>query len=62
MDEIELQAQLEKVHSVSYGWALNCCSRDRTEAKDVLQMAYLKVLQGRQPTRGSPRSRHGFSR
>ena len=52
MDETELQAQLEKIHNVSYGWALNCCSRDRTEAKDVLQMAYLKVLQGKAAYKG----------
>ena len=47
MDEIELRAQLEKHHAVSYGWALNCCSHNNTEAKDVLQQAYLKILQGR---------------
>jgi len=52
MDDIELQAQLEKLHSVSYGWAVNCFSRDRTEAKDVLQMAYLKVLQGKAVYKG----------
>jgi len=47
MDEIEIRAQLEKHHAVSYGWALNCCSHNNTEAKDVLQQAYLKILQGR---------------
>jgi RNA polymerase sigma-70 factor (ECF subfamily) len=47
MDEIELRAQLEKHHTASFGWALNCCSHNNTEAKDVLQMAYLKILQGR---------------
>ncbi|HBC87244.1 MAG TPA: RNA polymerase [Lentisphaeria bacterium] len=52
MDEIELRAQLEKHHSVCYGWALNCCSHDRTEAKDVLQMAYMKVLEGKASYKG----------
>ncbi len=47
MDEIELRAQLEKHHAVNFGWALNCCSHNNTEAKDVLQLAYLKILQGR---------------
>ncbi|HCE43901.1 MAG TPA: RNA polymerase [Lentisphaeria bacterium] len=52
MDELELQAQLEKIHNASYGWAMNCCSRDRNEAMDVLQTAYLKVLQGRAVHKG----------
>ncbi len=53
MDEIELRAQLEKHHGVSYGWALNCCSHNNTEAKDVLQLAYLKILQGRARYKGN---------
>ncbi|MFA6294378.1 MAG: RNA polymerase sigma factor [Victivallales bacterium] len=52
MDEIELRAQLEMHHPVSYGWALNCCSHNNTEAKDVLQQAYLKILQGRARYKG----------
>ena len=52
MDEIELRAQLEKHHTVSYGWALSCCSYNNTEAKDVLQLAYLKILQGRARYKG----------
>jgi RNA polymerase sigma-70 factor (ECF subfamily) len=47
IDEIELRAQLEKHHTAGFGWALNCCSHNNTEAKDVLQLAYLKILQGR---------------
>ena len=31
----------------SFGWALACCNGDREEAQDVLQTAYLKVLEGR---------------
>jgi RNA polymerase sigma-70 factor (ECF subfamily) len=53
MDEIELRAHLEKHHGVSYGWALNCCSHNNTEAKDVLQLAYLKILQGRARYKGN---------
>lgn len=29
------------------GWALACCDNDRSEAEDVLQTTYLKVLDGR---------------
>jgi RNA polymerase sigma-70 factor (ECF subfamily) len=47
MDDSELRAQLERHHDASYGWALNCCGRNATEAEDVLQTAYLKVLDGR---------------
>ena len=47
MDDIELRSELEKIHAVSFGWAMSCCSHDRHEAGDVLQTAYLKVLDGR---------------
>ena len=47
MDEHELRMQLEQHHPVSYGWAMSCCSRVPELAEDVLQAAYLKILQGR---------------
>src|SRR5438105_1626350 len=47
MDGDELRRQLEGVHADCFGWALACCHRDREEAEDVLQMAYLAVLDGR---------------
>ena len=47
MDESELRTQLEQHHPVSFGWALSCCSRNASEAEDVLQTAYLKILDGR---------------
>jgi RNA polymerase sigma factor (sigma-70 family) len=47
MEASELRAQLEQLHPVSYGWALSCCSRNPMEAEDILQTAYLKVLDGR---------------
>jgi len=46
MDDSELRAQLEEHHSVSFGWALSCCGRNPMEAEDILQAAYLKVLNG----------------
>lgn len=47
MEDAELRLQLEACHDQSYRWALHCCERDRVEAEDVLQTAYLKVLDGR---------------
>ncbi|MEN8374562.1 MAG: RNA polymerase sigma factor [Gemmatimonadota bacterium] len=46
MTPTELEAQLERLHGDSYGWALNCCGWDRSEAEDVLQTAYLRVVSG----------------
>src|SRR5882762_4113524 len=47
MDIAELKAELETLHSASFGWALNCCRRDRAEAEEVLQTVYLKILEGK---------------
>ena len=52
MDLPELQAELEKNHSSCYGWALSCCDRDRVEAEEILQMVYLKILEGKAHFRG----------
>jgi RNA polymerase sigma-70 factor, ECF subfamily len=38
---------LEELHPTSAGWALSCCRWDREEAEEVLQMTYLKILDGR---------------
>ena len=43
----ELEAQLERLHSASFGWALSCCGHDETEAEDVLQTTYLKIITGK---------------
>src|SRR2546430_11253514 len=47
MDEFEVRTQLEQHHAASFGWAMSCCARNVAEAEDVLQMAYLKILQGK---------------
>src|SRR5512147_299692 len=47
MQIAELKAELERLHSASYGWALSCCRRDQTEAEEVLQTVYLKILEGK---------------
>jgi RNA polymerase sigma-70 factor (ECF subfamily) len=52
MDIAELKTELETLHSASFGWALNCCRRDRAEAEEVLQTVYLKILEGKACFRG----------
>lgn len=42
-----VEAKLERHHADCFAWAMACCGRDRTEAEDVLQTSYLKVLDGR---------------
>ena len=48
----QLNAQLERLHAESFGWALCCCRRDRHRAEEVLQQVYLKVLSGKARHRG----------
>ncbi|HEX6836121.1 MAG TPA: sigma factor, partial [Polyangia bacterium] len=40
-------SELAELHPASFAWALTCCGFDRQEAEDVLQTAYLKILDGR---------------
>jgi RNA polymerase sigma factor (sigma-70 family) len=42
-----LTRELAALHEASFGWALACCSFDRQEAEDVLQTAYVQVLDGK---------------
>lgn len=42
-----LREELEKWHEASYGWALQCCGGETELAQEVLQSAYLKVLEGK---------------
>src|SRR5262245_5317403 len=43
----DLQAELEKHHHESFGWARSCCAHSAVEAETVLQSAYLKILAGK---------------
>jgi RNA polymerase sigma-70 factor, ECF subfamily len=52
MEISELKGELEKLHRASFGWALSCCRHDHTEAEEVLQTVYLKILQGKARYRG----------
>ena len=47
MDSAALREQLEARHGECFAWALSCCGRDTAAAEEVLQTAYLKVLDGR---------------
>ena len=38
---------LKKYHDDSFGWAMHCCNRNQEQAEEVLQQAYLKVLEGK---------------
>lgn len=50
---MDLARELSTFHASSWGWALACCQRDRTQAEDVLQQAYFKVLEGKARFAGS---------
>jgi RNA polymerase sigma-70 factor (ECF subfamily) len=52
MEIPELKAELEKLHPAGFGWALSCCRHNHAEAEEVLQMVYLKILQGKACYRG----------
>jgi RNA polymerase sigma factor (sigma-70 family) len=52
----ELRAQLEALHTESFGWALACSDGERARAESVLQRSYLKVLEGRQASSFQGRS------
>ena len=43
----DLDQELSRHHRAAFGWALACCRWDRTAAEDVLQNAYLKLVDGR---------------
>ncbi len=47
MDPADLERQLEELHAASFAWAASCCGGDRQEAEEVLQIVYLKILEGR---------------
>ena len=42
-----VKRSLEELHPASYAWAVTCCHGDHAEAEEVLQTAYLKVLEER---------------
>lgn len=46
MEIADLERELERLHGASYGWSLACCGGNPSEAEDVLQSVYLKILEG----------------
>lgn len=57
MHDTDIREALEKHHTASYGWALHCCDGNPGEAEDVLQIAYLEVLDGKARFAGRSRFR-----
>ena len=47
MASVELERQIAALHPASFAWALACTRWNATEAEEVLQSAYLSVLEGR---------------
>jgi RNA polymerase sigma factor (sigma-70 family) len=43
----DLERLLAHHHRAAFGWSLACCHWDRAAAEDVLQIAYLKILERR---------------
>lgn len=44
--EVDLRAELARIHLESHAWAVRCCRGDATDAEDVLHRAYMKVFDG----------------
>lgn len=38
---------LQELHAKSFAWALHCCYQNRTDAEEVLQQVYLKIMEGK---------------
>ncbi len=47
MTSVGLEHILQQHHEDAYLWARQCCSFDDDQAKDVLQLVYLKILEGK---------------
>jgi RNA polymerase sigma factor (sigma-70 family) len=45
--EVTLKRGLEQLHDACFAWALACCAWNRSEAEDVVQTVYVKILDGR---------------
>lgn len=48
----EIKHELEQYHSDCYSWASHCCNHDLDMTSEVLQTAYLKILQKQNEFRG----------
>jgi len=52
--------ELQAHHAANFGWALTCCAWQRDVADEVLQDAYLRVLDGRARYSGHSTSKTWF--
>jgi RNA polymerase sigma-70 factor (ECF subfamily) len=52
MQHNNIKAELAQYHNDCYCWALHCCYRDKDIASEVLQIAYLKILERGKSFRG----------
>jgi RNA polymerase sigma factor (sigma-70 family) len=46
VDSTDLKQQIAQLHSATFAWALVCCRWNASEAEEVLQSVYLRVLEG----------------
>jgi RNA polymerase sigma factor (sigma-70 family) len=44
---VDWRLELERLHTMSFAWALHCCGHRRDEAEELLQEVYIRVLDGR---------------
>src|SRR5262245_8098589 len=56
----QLERELANLHGLSFGWALSCCRWDHEEARDVLQIAYLRALETAHAFNGDATARCWF--
>lgn len=47
MDSKWLEYNLKELHAQAYQWTRQCCGFDDEKAKDVLQIVYLKIVEGK---------------
>lgn len=47
MNAIDLRPELERLHEVSFAWARHCCRNRASDAEELLQVVYIRVLEGR---------------
>lgn len=52
MQDSDMKSNLEQHHKDCYGWALHCCDQEEEMAREVLQNAYLKMLERQHTFRG----------
>lgn len=52
MQNSDIKSNLEQHHKDCYGWALHCCNQEEEMAREILQNAYLKMLERQHTFKG----------